>query len=52
VLFIVVQNLVRIGCVVIKYESFNVMQVWLENAYSRPEGQSLLGVTDFEMVRS
>jgi len=34
-----------------KFESFNVMRVRLENAYSRPEGQSLLEATFFEVAR-
>ena len=34
----------------IAYESFNVMRVRLENAYSRPEGQSLLEEKVFEVA--
>jgi len=34
--FVTVQNLVGIGAVVSIICSFNVLRVWLENAYSRP----------------
>ena len=37
--FIVVQMFVAIGNAVLQIVSFNIMRVWLENAYSRTFGR-------------
>ena len=43
VVFIAVQNLAGIGVEVLKTCCFNIMSVWLANAYSRPFWCSFLG---------
>jgi len=41
VVFIAVQNLIGISVVVLKMPEFNIIPVWLENAYSLPFWGSL-----------
>ena len=40
--FIIVQNLVRITAVTLRLRKFNILQVWLVNAYSHPQNGGVL----------